>query len=193
VLEYVVQRMRAAACDEIRVVTRPEKQDVIEAAERLGARVIEGRPVSVAESVLLAMDDLAPDDVVLLGFPDSVWEPADGFSQLFTRLDAETDAVLGVFASREPRRSDVVTLDAEDRVATVDVKPEQPSSSLIWGCAAAGRQVMGGLSDHSEPGVLFDVLARGGRVGAVRFPGEFIDVGTEESLRRARGLLGARR
>src|SRR5215211_2788599 len=60
VLDYLVERMRVAPCDEVRVVTRPEKRDVAERARALGAHVVEGHPQSVADSLLLGMDGLAP-------------------------------------------------------------------------------------------------------------------------------------
>src|SRR5687767_11544688 len=50
-MDYVVERMRAAPCDEVRVVTRPDKQDVIGHAAALGASVVEARPETLAESV----------------------------------------------------------------------------------------------------------------------------------------------
>ena len=183
VLEYVFERMRRAAA-EIRVVTRPEKADVAQHARRLGALVLEGGPASVAESVLLGCEELAPDDVVLLGLPDSIWEPEDGFVQLVDALDATTTVALGCFRSAELERSDVVVVDDLGRVRSVQVKPDRPASDLVWGCAAARAHALAGLADVDEPGRLFDRLARRGVVGAVVFPGEFVDIGTPEALER---------
>ena len=56
----------------------------------------------------------------------------------------------------------------------------------MWGAAAARAGALAGLRRHPDPGHLFDELARDGRVRAVRFPGEFIDVGTKEALAAAR-------
>jgi glucose-1-phosphate thymidylyltransferase len=183
VVEYVVARMRRAA-DEIRVVTRPEKTDVAEHAGKLGAVVVEGRPASVAASIRLGCDGLAPDDVALLGFPDSVWEPDDGFLRLVDALDDATAVALGCFRSAELERSDVVVLDARGQVREVQVKPERPEADVIWGCAAARVDALAGLADVDEPGHLFDRLARRGTVRAVLFPGEFVDIGTREALDR---------
>ena len=184
VLEYVVERMRHAVPSEIRVVTRPEKRDVAEHARRLGVKVVEGRPESVAASVLLGLDGLQADDVVLLGFPDSVWGPEDGFALLVDELDETTDVALGCFRSRELERSDVVVSDDDGTVRSVQVKPERPASKLIWGCAAGRAGALALLSDHAEPGELFGRLAAAGRVRAVRLPGEFVDIGTPEALDR---------
>jgi NDP-sugar pyrophosphorylase family protein len=181
VIDYLVERMRAAPCSEIRVVTRPEKRDVVERARALGATVVEGRPRTVAASVLLAVAGLRGDDVALLGFPDTVWEPVDGFATLLGALGPGIEVVLGCFRSSELERSDVV-LAEDGAVRAVQVKPARPASDLVWGCCAARARALGGLRDHAEPGQLFDALARTGNVRAVRFAGEFLDIGTPEAL-----------
>lgn len=184
VMDYLVERLRAVA-DEIVVVTRPDKRDVIDHSHALALRIVEGEPSSVSESMLLG---LSGADTVLLGFPDTIWQPVDGFVRLVDALE-EADIALGVFESEEPGRSDVVALDG-DRVEAVDVKPHQPRSNLIWGCAAARSAALTGLVRHEEPGLLFNELAEAGRVRALRFPGEMIDVGTPAALERARRKFG---
>jgi glucose-1-phosphate thymidylyltransferase len=190
VLDYVVERLRVAPADEIRLVTRPEKRDVAERARSLGVTVVEARPATLSLSILAGMEWLAGNDIVLLGLPDSVWEPLDGFARLLGALTADAEVVLGLFRSREPERGDVATLDSSGRVAAVHVKSAQPPGDLVWGIAAARADALARLREHEEPGHLFDELARGGRALAVRFPGEFIDIGTKEALERARALLG---
>jgi NDP-sugar pyrophosphorylase family protein len=183
VLDFLVERMRAAPCDELRVVTRPEKRDVAERARALGALVVEGRPPSVAGSLLLGIDGLAPVDVVLFGFPDSLWEPVDGFARLLAALGSDDEVVLGLFSTRDLERSDVVVLSGPDRVAEIHVKPEEPPSELVWGCLCGSAAVLGGMRGYDEPGEYLDRLAREGRVRGVRFGTEFVDIGTPEALR----------
>jgi glucose-1-phosphate thymidylyltransferase len=184
VLDYLVERMRAASCDEVRVVTRPEKHDVVERATELGALVLEGHPPSVAHSLLLGMDGLARDDVVLFGFPDSIWEPVDGFARLLAALGEEDEVVIGLFSTQELERSDVVVLQGSDRVAEIHVKPERPPSDLVWGCLAGRVGVLEGVRGHDEPGSYLDALAREGRVRAISFGTEFVDIGTPQALQR---------
>jgi glucose-1-phosphate thymidylyltransferase len=185
VLEYAVERMRAAAADEIRVVTRPDKPDVRDHARRLGLAVVEAEPGTLSESIAAGADGLTPDDVVLIGLPDSIWHPVDGFAELVRNLSPAAGLVLGVFRSSEPERGDVVDV-ADGVVRGVAVKPRQPAGDLVWGAVAARAECLAGLRLHREPGHLFDELARNGRALAVRFPGEFIDIGTKEALARAR-------
>jgi glucose-1-phosphate thymidylyltransferase len=189
VLEYVVERMRAARPKEIRIVIRPEKADVRKHAARLGLAVLEARPETVSRSIEVGLDGLADDDIALLGFPDSLWEPLDGFGVLLEALIPAADAVLGVFHSSEPERGDVVELD-DDVALSVHVKSANPPGDRVWGCAVGRVGALRTLDRHEQPGGLFDELARRGRVRAVRFPSEFIDIGTREALEHARELHG---
>ena len=185
VMDHVIERMRVAECADIRVVTRPEKRDVQARAAELGAAVVLGRPRSVSDSLLLGVEDLDAGDVVVLGFPDTLWEPRDGFVRIVDALGPEVDVVLGVFHSPEPERSDVVDLDPDGRVVAVSVKPAEPRSELVWGIAAARVAALGALRVVSEPGQLFDALARAGKVAAVQLEGEMVDIGTRAALEGA--------
>ena len=170
---------RLAPADEIRVVVRPAKHDLI---EHLRGRVtlVEGEPRTVAESLALGLDGLAADDHVLAGFPDTLFDAEQVFERLLSAL-GRYEVVLGAFRFAEPSRSDVLELDGA-AVTRVHVRPQQPSSNLVWGCFAARRGALEGIEQHDEPGQLFDRLARAGRVVAIDFEAELVDIGTPESL-----------
>ena len=188
VLDYVVERMRAAGAEEIRVVTRPDKHDVTEHARSLGAAVIEGEPPSSAESVLLAVQGMPAEDIAMIGFPDTVWNPRTAFVRLVALVERGADVALGLFRGRDSeqlRRSDVVVLEAT-QVAAVEVKPLHPRSELLWGCATARVGALGGLAGREHPGELFAELAAEGRVVGAVLEGEFLDVGTPSDLAEAR-------
>jgi glucose-1-phosphate thymidylyltransferase len=182
VMDYVVERLRAARCRVIRVVTRPDKKDVIEHAERLGAEIVAGAPETLAASIALGLRGLPAADVVLVGLPDTLWEPIDGFMRLLRELDDATEIALGVFESDEPERSDVVVLADDGSVRSVHVKEAGPPGNLVWGCFAARVGALAGLGDSPEPGHYFAGLADAGTVRAVRLPGRMIDIGTPEAL-----------
>ena len=181
VMDYVVERLRAAHCRELRVVTRPDKKDVIEHARELGAELVMGTPPTLAVSLALGLQGLGASDVVLVGLPDTVWEPMDGFVQLLDRLEDGADIVLGVFESDEPERSDVVVLDHQGLVQRVHVKEPDPPSNLVWGCFAARVGALAGLERSPSPGHFFD----GREVAAVVLPGRMLDIGTPEALAAA--------
>ena len=181
VMDYVVERLRAARCRELRVVTRPDKADVIAHARALGAEVVTGTPPTLAASLTLGLQGLAASDVVLVGLPDTLWEPMDGFVQLLPRLADGADIVLGVFESDEPERSDVVVLDERGLVQRVHVKEPDPPGTLVWGCFAARVGALAGLERSPSPGHFFDAH----EVAAVVLPGHMLDIGTPEALAAA--------
>jgi glucose-1-phosphate thymidylyltransferase len=184
VIDYLIERMRAAQPNELRVVTRPEKADVERRAVELGARVVRGEPASVSESILLGAQGLAPSDRVLVGFPDTIWEPVDAFVRLLEVLADGADVALGLFRTPELTRSDVVTVDGA-RVTGVHPKPIEPQSELVWGCLAARVRALADLRRHQEPGDYLDVLAATGAVHALDFGTRFVDVGTPEAYAEA--------
>jgi NDP-sugar pyrophosphorylase family protein len=161
-------------------VTRPEKRDVASHAQARGASIIAARPSTVSESLLAGIDRVGDDDIVVFGFPDTIWEPVDGFAHLVDAL-GDADAALGIFRAAEPARSDTVGI-AGARVEWVEVKPERPRSDLVWGCAAVRASALRDVAAEPEPGVYFDGLASRGRVAAVRLVDPFIDIGTPEAL-----------
>lgn len=185
-MDYVVERLRAARCRELRVVTRPEKRDLAEHAREVGALVIEATPRTLSESIACGLDGLDASETVLVGLPDTIWEPVDGFARLLERLDGEIEVVLGVFESDEPERSDVVVLDEAGGVESVHVKQARPPGSLVWGCFAARVGALAGVEQYDEVGQFFGWLAESGAVQAVLFPGKLVDVGTPEALERVR-------
>lgn len=188
VMDYVVERLRAASCRELRVVTRPDKHDVIEHALSLGADVVTGTPPTLAASIGLGLRRLENSDVALVGLPDTLWEPIDGFVRLLEELDEDTGVVLGVFESDEPERSDAVVLGESGSVRHVHVKEADPPTNLVWGCFAARAGALAGLERYAEPGHHFAALAAAGNVRAVRFPGRMIDIGTPAALAAAEAL-----
>lgn len=184
IMDFVVERLRAADCRELRVVTRPDKDDVIARARELGAEVVTGTPPTLSASLALGLKGLEASDIVLVGLPDTLWEPMDGFVQLLARLADGADIVLGVFESDEPERSDVVVLDERGFVQRVHVKEADPPGTLVWGCFAARVGALAGLEHSSSPGHFFD----GREVAAVVLPGRMLDIGTPDALASAEAL-----
>lgn len=187
VIDHAIDRMRHAPCDEIRVVTRPEKTDVIEHVRRRGATVVLGHPRTSSESFALGIHDLLPDDIVLLGWPDILWVGDDTYATLVDAVDEGHEAVLGLFSTRDDlTRWDTVTLDEEGRVIGVHPKLSDPPSTVVWAPAAARRRVLEGIESADWPGSHFDALCRKGvAVYGIRFAGTCTDIGTREDLDRA--------
>jgi glucose-1-phosphate thymidylyltransferase len=185
VVDYVVERMRVGGCGEVRVVTRPEKRDVVAYAEQSGASLVLGRPRNICESFAAGMAGLAPDDIVLLGYPDSLWEPVDGYKPLVEAVEGGGEVALGMFEAPGLVGSDFLRLDDAGRIVGFEIKPPRPPSSWIWGCAAARFRALEGIEREEWPSAYFDSLRRRGvDLKGIRLSDEYLDIGTEESLRR---------
>jgi hypothetical protein len=185
VMNYLLERLVLAGCTELRVVTRPEKRDVAENARRHGARVLEANPPSPAASLLAGMDGLDPADLVAFGFPDSIWEPLDGFRPLVELVENGSEVALGVFRTSNVERPDVVELNARGAVTRIDVGSQARPPHLIWGCAAARVRALRGLRDQDDPGDHFSALCRTGPIAGAFLSDSYIDIGTPRGMRIA--------
>lgn len=186
VMDYVVDRMRRGGADELRVVTRPDKKDVIAHAGELGAVVVLAHPQTTSESFAAGMEGLAPDDIVLIGWPDTLWGPEDGYVPLVAAVEEGHEIALGLFETADVLRSDVIAFDDDGRVDRIHIKPSEPPSSWIWGCAAARARALAGLEHEEWPGSFFDSQCRKGvELYAVRLSNVWLDIGTKDALARA--------
>lgn len=187
VIDYVIDRMRLARCNELRVVTRPEKTDVIAHVRRRGVTVVLGYPRTSSESFTLGFDGLAPDDIVLLGWPDILWAGEDTYVTLVGAIEKGHEVALGLFETADDlSRWDTVTVEANGSVIGVHPKASDPPSTVVWAPAAARRRALDGLESAEWPGSHFDSLCRKGlRIHGIRFAGKCTDIGTKEDLERA--------
>jgi glucose-1-phosphate thymidylyltransferase len=187
VIDYAIDRMRVAGCRDLRVVTRPEKTDVIEHVRPRGVTVILGYPATSSESFALGLGGLAPDDIVLLGWPDILWAGKDTYVTLVEGVREGHEVVLGLFETADDlSRWDTVTVEPEGRVIGVHPKASSPPSAVVWAPAAARRRALDGLESAEWPGSHFDALCREGvAIHGIRFAGKCTDIGTREDLARA--------
>ena len=180
-VDYLVERMAVARPDTIRLVTRPAKTDVAAWARRRGLEVVHAEPPDVAASLLNGMHGLADDVIVIVGFPDTVWEPADGFERLVAAVRDGADVALGLFETAEPRRCDIVEATPRGRVTGIEVKPAAPGGSTTWGCLAARKRVFAGMSAWSEPGAYLDAICSSTICVGLHLGDRYVDIGTPEA------------
>ena len=185
VMDHVIDRMHVAGCTQLRVVTRPEKEDVIAHAVELGATVVLAYPTTPSESFVAGMAGLAPDEIVLIGWPDTLWEPEDGYVPLVEAVEAGHEIALGLFETPDLKRSDVLSFDDSGRITGIHIKPARPPSTWIWGCAAARIRALTGLEREEWPGSFFNSLCQNGiNLYAVPLSDAWLDIGTKEALER---------
>lgn len=182
VVSYLVERMRRAQPDEIRLVTRPEKADLVHWAKIEGIEVVLSQPPFVTASLLDGLQETADDAIVLTGFPDTLWEPIDAFERLIDEVHSGAEVALGLFETTEPHRCDIVELDAGGAITSIVVKPLQPTGMITWGCFAARAGALRPMHAWEEPGQYFDAVCGTIAVTGTRFEGTYVDIGTRQSL-----------
>jgi dTDP-glucose pyrophosphorylase len=198
VSEYLVRRMIAAGADKLCFVIGPGKSDILEYyAAGYGrastAFVVQPTPAGLCDAIFCAAPLVRDDEQVLIGLPDTVWYPADGFEAL-------PDDCLSflLFPVERPEFFDAVVLDRGDRIREIQVKRPDALSNWIWGAFKMPGRLLHELHglwrarDRSDEymGTLVNAyLAAGGEAFGVKAGSDYVDVGTFNGYRAAIDLL----
>ena len=187
VIDHVLERLIAGGAAKLCLVVSPEKSDIMRhvASKALPVDtcyVFQPEPVGLVDAIFRPIPFVREDEVVMIGLPDTIWFPQDGYLHL-------PDAVpsLLMFPVAQPQLFDVVLLDEKDRVTEVQVKVREPGSSWIWGAIKLPGHVFHALYRLWEKRGRVDVqvgtlvnayIAEGGVVVGVRRGESYLDVGT---------------
>ena len=199
VSEYLVERMIAGGADKLCFVIAPGKSDIMEYyGEGYGgaaaAFVVQPEASGLCDAVFRARHLSPADEPVLVGLPDTVWFPLDGFAHL---PDERLSFLL--FPVETPEVFDAVVLDANARVVAIDVKSPQARSNWIWGAFKMPGRLFHELyafwRARGEADEYFGTLvnawiAAGGEAYGVTSGETYVDVGTFPGYRIAVGMLG---
>jgi glucose-1-phosphate thymidylyltransferase len=200
VSEYLVERMTMAGADKICMVVSPDKSDIVgyygsEVRTARIAYVVQPRPAGLCDAIFRALPFIQPDEQVLIGLPDTVWFPADGFSKL-----PDEGLSFLLFSVEHPEHFDAVLADDAGNVQEIRVKRLDPGTHWVWGAFKMEGRTLHDLHRlwcdraKSDPyvGTLVNAyIGRGARVKAVRAGHAYVDVGTLHGYRQALKLLGA--
>jgi dTDP-glucose pyrophosphorylase len=199
VSEYLIERMLTGGAETICLTISPGKSDILEYfGGTIGTAslcyVIQQHPRGLCDAIFRALPLIHADDQVLVGLPDTVWFPEDGFRLLPT---AALSFLL--FPVERPELFDAVVTDAAGRVQEIQVKTRSARSSWIWGAFRMPGAVLRELhalwqerdGRDAYIGTLVNAwLERGGEAFGVRAGESYVDVGTLGGYREALQLLG---
>jgi glucose-1-phosphate thymidylyltransferase len=201
VSEYLVERMLIAGADKICFVISPGKSDILEyygggIGPAAISYVVQPRPAGLCDALFRAIPLIAPEQVVSIGLPDTIWFPDEG-------LCALPDDMLSflLFPVEHPEFFDAVVTDDNDSVREIQVKKANAESSWIWGAFKMPGAVFHELFElwrerngqDEYMGTLVNAwLQRGGRAKGVRVGKAYVDVGTLHGYREAIQLLSDR-
>jgi glucose-1-phosphate thymidylyltransferase len=152
-----------------------------------------GANVDIAFSIEEA--GLGGKELLIVGSDNLFTESQDAFVQFATDKPA-TIATFDLGSLQEVKRFAAVSADTNGRVLSFEEKPDQPVSTLagtmLYHLAATtvplAREFLDSGGNPDNAGYLFDWL--GGRVETFACPlqGQWIDVGSHESLQRAHSM-----
>ena len=198
VSEYLVERLVLGGADKLCIVISPGKSDILEyyGGEVFSARVfysVQPHAAGLCDAVFRALPLIAPNEAVLVGLPDTIWFPDDGF----TALPAEGLSFL-LFPVEHREFFDAVDCDENGRVREIQVKRSDATSRWIWGAFKMSGAILAELhalwrERHEQDeyiGTLVNAwIARGGSAAGVRAGTSYVDVGTVRGYREAVALL----
>lgn len=202
VSEYLVERMIRGGADKLCFVISPGKTDILEYyGSRLWgadlAYVVQPSAGGLCDAVFRALPLVRADELVLIGLPDTLWEPEDGFARL-----ADDALSFLLFPVEHPELFDAVVTDAEGWVVEIEVKKAGARSNWIWGAIKMPGSVFHelyelwrrpGRNDEYLGTLVNAWIAEGGRAVGVRAGEAYVDVGTLHGYRSAMRLLEALR
>jgi dTDP-glucose pyrophosphorylase len=208
VAEYLVERMISAGAEQICMVISAEKTDLIRYfAERTYAAeifyVLQQEPRGLCDALFRAEKFARQHDRVLIGLPDTIWFPENGYQQSLSILDERrSDVSLLLFPVTNPSAFDAVASDEFGYVREVQVKRAEADSHWIWGAVTTTGLAFHNLkllweSRHREDeylGHLLNAYISAGNVVRSTCSGEiYLDVGTLEGYHQALNYLRRRK
>jgi len=199
VSEYLVERMIKGGASKICFVVSPGKSDIF---EYFGGEIgpatlcytVQPTAAGLCDAIFRALPFIDAHEVVVIGLPDTIWFPEDGFCAL---PDDRLSFLL--FPVDHPEFFDAVVSDANGRVLRIDVKKRDAGSSWVWGAFKMPGSVLHELyalwckrerSDEYMGTLVNAFLAEGGEAEAVPAGEVYVDVGTLNGYREAMRVLG---
>ena len=201
VSEYLVERMVRGGADRVCFVISPGKSDIMAyyGGEVGGADVcyvVQPKPAGLCDSIFRALPFLGPADEVLVGLPDTLWFPEDGFRAL---PDGELSFLL--FPVDRPELFDAVVTDEAGSVREIQVKQPGARTHWVWGAFKLPAATLAelhalwlerGRQDEYVGTLVNAWLERGGHARGIRAGEAYVDVGTLHGYREAIHVLEER-
>ncbi|MBV8586573.1 MAG: nucleotidyltransferase family protein [Verrucomicrobia bacterium] len=194
VSDFIVERLIIGGANKLCFVISPRKGDILQyhRAGHSGSKfmyLVQPEPLGLCDAVFRPVDFIGENEEVLIGLPDTVWFPVDGYALL-------PSGVLSflLFPVNSPQHFDAVLLGEENQVLRVEVKQEKPSTHWIWGAIRMPGGVFRRLYDlwversrqDEYLGTLFNSwLERGNVAIGVKAGTNYLDVGTIDGLKVA--------
>ena len=203
VAEYLVERMIAAGAEQICMVISAEKTDLIRyfAEQDYAAEifyVLQQKPQGLCNALFRAQPFAIHHERILIGLPDTIWFPENGYRSALSVTDGTADVGLLLFPVTNPSAFDAVISDEHGYVKEVEVKRSRPHSHWVWGAVTSTGEAFQNLkllweSRHRQDeylGHLLNAYIAAGNIVRTTCAGEiYMDVGTLEGYHQALNFL----
>ncbi|HAR42825.1 MAG TPA: hypothetical protein DCS07_09395 [Bdellovibrionales bacterium] len=201
VSEFLIERMVLGGATRLCFVISPGKNDIISyyGGSYGPAQIcytVQPKPAGLCDALFRAAPFVRADDLVLVGLPDTIWFPEEGFHLLHNRMLSFL-----LFPVEHPEYFDAVVHDEKSRVTEIQVKKKDASSTWVWGAFKLPGEVFHrlyhlwcerGKNDEYLGTLVNAYIAEGGEVVASRFGTTYSDVGTLHGYREAVTVLQKR-
>jgi glucose-1-phosphate thymidylyltransferase len=194
VSEFIVERLIVGGATKICFIISPSKGDILRyhahgTPNELFVYVVQPQPFGLCDAVFRPARLIGSNEQVLIGLPDTVWFPTEGFCFL-----PDDQLSLLLFRVRSPEYFDAVVLNAKAEIQNIEVKQKNPTSNWVWGAIKMNgamyhdlrRLWMERQQQDEFLGTLINAwIANGGRGYGVQKGLDYIDVGTVDGLHLA--------
>lgn len=206
VSEYLIDRMILGGARKIAFVISREKSDILQyyGPEYHGPGhgvasvyyVVQSAALGLCDAIFRAAPLIDEREQVLVGLPDTIWFPRNGFSAL-----PEGPLSFLLFPVDHPKFFDAVLLDASGRVREIQVKRPDARTNWIWGAFKLGGRTFHELhdlwlqrrrSDEFIGALVNAYIEAGGEAIGVKAGESYVDVGTFTGYCSAIALLSAK-
>lgn len=209
VCEYLLERMKAAGVTNVFIVIRKDKSDIpaylgdgFEFGLNLAYLIMRnpnGSPFTLEQAY-----HFIKNDNIAFGFADIIFQPDDAYERLISHQKISgADIVLGVFPANNPSIMDMVNLDKNGRVMSIEIKPNETRLQHTWLIAvwtptftlfmheylmSFDNQIRekGRVKELHVGNIIQAAIDKGLYVESVIFPdSDYIDIGTPDNLKKA--------
>lgn len=138
VSHYLLEKMRLADITKAFIILRDGKWDI-------PAYLGNGKMLDMNLAYLMmdlpygvpyTLDQAYPfvqDSIIALGFPDMIFQPEDAFVRLLDKQkNSDADIVLGLFPAPQPHKTDMVELDDNGHIRSIQIKSSQTHLQYAW-------------------------------------------------------------
>jgi glucose-1-phosphate thymidylyltransferase len=135
---FLIESLQEAEANKSYIILRKGKWDIPE-------YLLDGRAAGIPLAYIVSestrgvpytLDKAYPfidDSIILLGFPDIIFEPLDAFTQLLNQQQVTgADLVLGLFKTDKPEKADMVVFDRNGRLKDIIIKPKESQQIYTW-------------------------------------------------------------